>query len=241
MLSVVSMLFVREEVEEKETNRVDVVQSVRAIIGYLRTDGRLRRLVAAQFALGVAGAAFPFFVVRARELIPSGDEMIGAFLVLQNLGGVAAAITCGYLMDRLGSWVSIRTGAALQTTALLAVIVAGLVDAPHLLYLPAFFMLGFVGGSSWWSFTSYLLDIATDEQRPTYLAASGILTSPTFVGSILVGGLFEVALPEAVFAAAMVVSAAGLLLAWALPKIRAGASAAPESRPSVAPAREHGR
>lgn len=224
ILSVLCMLFIYEEAEEKVPLRIDVVRSLQAMIGYLRADGRLRRVVILQLILGTAAATFPFFVIRAREVVPGGDQMIGLFLVMQNLGGVAAALICGQLIDRVGSWSAIRAGTAVQVVSLLTVTLVGWGLVPPILYLAAFFLLGFVSGSSWWSFSAYLLDMATDERRPIYLATSGILTSPTFVSSILVGGLFEVTAPEAVFLTALLLSVTAAGLAWSLRKAGAQVS-----------------
>jgi hypothetical protein len=93
-------------------------------------------------------------------------------------------------------------------------------------------LVGFVTNSSWWSYSSYLLDMATDDQRPIYLATSGILTSPTFLSSIVVGGLFEVLVPEVVFAGSLVLSALGLTLAWAMPRLHAQAGSLEGARDS---------
>ena len=218
MLSVGSMLFIREEPDVKIAPRVDLGRSLRAMAGFLRTERWLRRLVAVQLVLGTAAATFAFFVVRARELIPGSDRLIGLFLILQNLGGVAAALICGQLIDRVGSWLAIRVVAVAQVVALSAAFLAGVMGAPLACYAIAFCLLGFVGGSSWWSLSAYLLDMASDEERPIYLAVSGVLSSPTFLSSILVGGLFELLDAEVVFAAALLLSAAGVLLAWTIPR-----------------------
>jgi MFS family permease len=223
MLSVLSMSFVREEAEVPATTHVAVGRSIQMMFGYLRANGWLRRVVAAQFLLGTAGAAFPFFVVHACEVVPGGEQAIGLFLIMQNLGGVAAALICGQLIDHVGSWASIRLVTVMQVAALLAASLASW-GIPQALYLGAFFLLAFAGSSSWWSFSAYLLDMAADEQRPIYLAASGVLTSPTFLGSIVVGGLLEVMAFEVVFVAALVLSCVGLALAWTIPQARVSAA-----------------
>ena len=93
MLSVGSMLFIREDAEEVASSKVDVGASVRAMWGFLRSSPWLRRFVATQIVLGTASATFSFFVVRARALIPGGgDQLLGLFVIVQNLGGVAAAL-----------------------------------------------------------------------------------------------------------------------------------------------------
>jgi MFS family permease len=218
MLSVVSMLFIREEAEPVASSKVDVGQSVRAMMGYLRSSRWLRRFVATQFVLGTAAATFSFFVVRARNLISGGDQLLGLFVILQNLGGVAAALICGQLIDRVGSWLAIRVVTGVQIAALAAAILAGVLGIPQGLYGVAFLLLGFVGGSSWWSLSAYLLDMATEEQRPIYLAVSGVLNSPTFLASVLVGAVYGLVAAEVVFAIALALSLVAAALAWSLPR-----------------------
>jgi MFS family permease len=221
MLSLVSMFFIREEAEDKAPGRTDVRHGLRMMLHYLRTDASLRRVVITQIVIGTAGAAFPFFIVRAREAFVGNDAIIGALLTTQSIGGVAAALIGGYLIDRVGSWASIRLGAVAQTAALLSVILAGALGAPTLFYFAAFFLLGFVTASSWWSFSAYLLDIADNEQRPIYLATSGILSSVTVLNPLIVGALFETLLPGIVFIIMAVLSACGGALTWTLRKGRA--------------------
>jgi len=227
--SLLAILCIREEAEDKRPSQVNVMRALRAMAGFLRTEGWLRRVVVAQLVLGTASAVFPFFVVRARDIVPRGDQMVGTYLVMQNLGGVAAALICGYLIDRLGSWSAIRTVTTVQAVSLLAVILARVLGAPQVFYLIAFFLLGFVSGSSWWSFNAYLLDMASEEHRPIYLATTGILTSPTFLSSILVGALFEVFEAESVFAFALALGVVGMGLAWSIPR-QSRAEGAPGAR-----------
>jgi MFS family permease len=144
--------------------------------------------------------------------------MLGWFVIVQNLGGVAAALICGQLIDRVGSWLAIRVVTVVQIAALAAAILGGVLGSPQVFYVVAFFLLGFVGGSSWWSMSAYLLDMATDEQRPIYLAASGVLNSPIFLSSILVGAAYEWVAAEGVFLVALALSAIAAVLAWSLPQ-----------------------
>jgi MFS family permease len=217
MLSVASMSFVREEPADQAASRVSVGRSMRAMAGFLREERWLRQVVAAQILLGTAAATAPFFVIRAQEIVPGGAGRIGLYLIVQQVGGVAAALICGQLIDRVGSWASIRLVAGVQVGALLAATGAAWV-APGALYVAAFTLLGFVGASSWWSFSAYLLDQASEAERPIYLATTGILTSPTFLASLAMGALFERVVPEWVLGGAVALSAAGLALAWSIPK-----------------------
>ncbi|MEJ5310806.1 MAG: MFS transporter [Anaerolineae bacterium] len=218
MLSLVSMFFIREEAEDKTPGKTDIRQGLRMMLHYLRTDVLLRRVVITQIVLWTAGAASPFFIVRAREAFVGNDAIIGALLTTQSIGGAAAALICGQLVDRVGSWAAIRLGAITQTVSLLAVILAGVLGAPTVFYFTAFFLMGFVAASLWWSFSAYLLDIADNEQRPIYLATSGILSSVTILNPLIVGALFETLPPGTVFVLMAALSVGGIALAWRLRK-----------------------
>lgn len=220
MISLVSMFFIHEEAEDKTPGRTDVRQALRMMLHYLRTDASLRRVIITQIVIWTAGAASPFFIVRAREAFVGNDAIIGSLLTTQSIGGAAAALICGHLVDRVGSWAAIRLGAVTQTVSLLAVILAGVLGAPAVFYFTAFFLMGFVTASLWWSFSAYLLDIADNERRPIYLAASGILSAVTVLNPLIVGALFETLPPGTVFILMAALSAGGIALAWRLRKRR---------------------
>jgi MFS family permease len=218
MLSVLAIALTHEEPDDVQPTPVDIRQSLRLLIAYLRADRDLQRVIIVQVLLGSAATAFPFFVVRAGDLFQVTGETLGLYVILQNLGGVAAALLCGYLIDKVGSWAAIRAGAWAQAGALLAVTLAGTLGLALPLYWLAFVLLGFVTGSSWWSFTAYLMDMATAEQRPTYLAASGVLKSPVMLVSLVSGVFYQFVVAEVAFGVGLLVSVLGVALCITLHK-----------------------
>ncbi len=216
MISVGSMLFVREKPAARVSERPDVRQSLRKVWAYLREDRWLRRVIVVQLIIATPAATFAFFVVRARQIIPDVSTMIGTFVILQSVGSAVAALVGGMLVDRVGSWAAIRAAAGVEALALLVVTVGGLSAVPLPFYLAAFFLMGFVNGASWWSFSAYLLDMAPEERRPIYLATSGILASVTVLNPLIAGVLFETLQPELVFGAASALTVVGLAPAWTL-------------------------
>ncbi|MGC9347567.1 MAG: MFS transporter [Anaerolineae bacterium] len=216
LLSVGSMTFIREAPEDREPGKVDVRRSLGKMWAYLRHDRWLRRMILTQLIVFTASAVFGFFVVRARQIVPEGRSMVGTFVVLQSVGSAAAALVGGTLVDRVGSWAAIRGAAFAELLALVAATLAGLSGISLPLYLTAFFLMGYVNGTSWWSFTAYLLDVAPEARRPIYLATSGVLVSVTALNPVIVGALFELLLPEVLFAGAGVLALLGLVVAWTL-------------------------
>jgi MFS family permease len=216
MLSVVSMLFIRERPAARVSDRPDVRESFRKVRAYLREDRWLRRVILVQLVIATPAATFAFFVVRARQIIPDADTMIGTFVMLQSVGSAVAALVGGWLVDRVGSWAAICATAGMGALALAAVTVGGLATAPLPFYLMAFLLMGFFNGAAWWSFSAYLLDMAPEARRPIYLATSGILASVTVLNPLIAGALFEALQPELVFGAASLLAVVGLALAWTL-------------------------
>jgi predicted MFS family arabinose efflux permease len=216
MASVGSMAFVREEAGAQVTDRPDVRKSLSRMWRYLREDRWLKRVILVQLVLATGTATFTFFVVRAQQVLPDAEAMVGTFLILQSVGSGVAAVAGGLLVDRVGSWAAIRAAALAEVLALVAAVLAGSGIAPGPLYYLVFFMMGFVNGSSWWSFSAYLLALASEDRRPIYLATSGVLSSITVLNPVIVGALMQTILPEAVFAGAGLLAAVGLVLAWTL-------------------------
>lgn len=216
MFSVGSMVFIREAPVAHATDKPSVRKSLLKMQQYLREDRWLRRVIVVQLVLTTASATFSFFVVRAQQTLPNAESMVGTFLILQSIGGGVAALAGGLLVDHVGSWAAIRAAALVEVLALAAATFAGLGIAPLQLYYLVFFAMGFVVGASWWSFSIYLLALASEERRPTYLATNGVLSSVTVLNPVIVGALVSAVLPEAVFAVAGVLALVGLALAWTL-------------------------
>jgi MFS family permease len=217
MLSVVSMIFIREAPADATVEeRTDVRKSLSKMSQYLHEDRWLRRMILVQLVLVTGMATFAFFVVRARQLLPNAEAMVGTFLIMQSAGSGAAALVGGLLVDHVGSWAAIRAAAFAQVLAPVAAVLAGFGVAPLVFYLLVFFLIGFVHGASWWSFSAYLLAMAPEDRRPIYLATSGVLSSITVLSPLVVGALMTMVLPEAVFAGSALLAIVGLTLAWTL-------------------------
>lgn len=216
----ISLLRERPDHPPKETGNVR--ESV-ALLGHaVREDPRLRRIVVVELLLGTATSVSPFFVIRAGDLVARGQSVLGSYTIAQNLGGMAAALICGYVVDRLGSWATVRLGTAIETVTLALVTLAPFLGLPYVIYLIAFALLGFVTASSWWTFTAYLMDIAETDRRPAYLAASGVLKSTVFVASVAVGALYSRTSPEVIFGIALTFALGAFITSLTLARVRAG-------------------
>lgn len=185
------------------------------------------RLAAVQFLLRCCYLALPFYVVYGQARLGFSASFVGILISAQMGGSILASIAWGYLSDHVGnSWV-VRCTALTTTISPLLAIAAGLVGGlpwlPTTLYLALYACLGATFSGLWIGFTNYLLEIAPEAERPSYIGLMNTLMAPaTFLP--LFGGLIVTYLPHVwLFAATAALSGTGLLLSATLPEPRSEA------------------
>ena len=128
--------------------------------------------------------------------------MMGTFLTIQSIGSMVAASLAGIVIDRIGCWAATRMVALAVVLTFVIVTLAGLLPPPLVLDGAAFFLMGFVNGTSWWSFNACILDMAPEDLRPVYLATNGVFSSLVALSPVAAGALFNLWTPEWLFVAA---------------------------------------
>jgi len=134
------------------------------------------------------------------------------------LGGIVANLVCAQLSDRVGNRVVIiLTAGTVSLVPLLALLSAGV---GWTLLVVVFALIGFSSNAGSIGFTNYLLEIAPEQLRPTYIALRGTLMGLTLFLPILGGLLIDAVSYRAAFLTTLVVSIIGLLRSTALKPVR---------------------
>jgi MFS family permease len=201
-VSVLLIFVIREQPRCKEPSRVDVREETCPPCSAISASMLACAGVGARVALGPGrlGVSCLWCAPRATA---RWRRVGGQFLGDAQPGRHAGRVICGIHRSRGQPRGHSRGWAAHTVLALLAVAVGPALHVSWIAYLLAFLLLGFVGATSWWSYSAYLMEIATEEERPVYLATSGIITSPTFIGAILAGSVFGLLNPELLFGLAL--------------------------------------
>jgi MFS family permease len=138
--------------------------------------------------------------------------MAGVYIWAAVLSGAPMSLLWGYINDRRGPRAVLRGGCVLATLApSLALFVPWAAHAAGGLFpgvpaaLPYLYALVFlVGGSSfgplWMGSNNYLLELASHEERPRYIALLATLTAPRTLFPLLIGAVLAVVRFEIVFA-----------------------------------------
>ena len=159
-------------------------------MGILFTDAGFRQFVIARTLLLSIALAPPFYVLLAQQH-SSGVVGLGLLIIASGLAGSLSAPVWGKLSDRSSRWVMVIAAGLAGTTG----IITWLLDRTDLAmmhsiwtYAVLFFLIAVFHGGVRLGRKVYLVDMATTENRSTYVAVSN-----TVIGvAILAGGLFGV-------------------------------------------------
>jgi len=158
----------------------------------VRGDRHLVYFIVCRILVGLAELSLPFYVGHAQDTLHLPTGIIGAFVIAQTLGGVAASALLGVAGAHRGPRYVIRVGSAISALGPIFALAAHLSGASWLgkAYPFVFITLGVANNVRFIGFFNYLLEIAPEEIRPTYVGLSntilGLLTlAPTMGGWLL--------------------------------------------------------
>jgi MFS family permease len=188
-----------------------------------RNEWGFSRVVLAQVMLRLGGLAAPLYVVYATEELGLPLGVVGQYVALQTIGGMAGSLLLGPLSDRKGTRRVIQAATAVVMTApalALALTLTDGLDWLARLYGWVYVCLGVTDNMMLLGYMNYVLDLAPPDQRPIYMGASNALgglatVAPTFGGLLLSRTSYGV-----LFGTALGLQLAALGLAFQLPDAR---------------------
>ncbi len=158
----------------------------------LRSDPLFRRLMACRILVGMVSLATPFYILHATDVLNLPLAIAGSFVAAQQVGSVGFGALFGLISDRRGPLATIRIGSAVALAGPLLALSAHLADGEFLVraYPLVYVTLAAYQSSSMLGVYNYLLEIAPESTRPSYVGLGntimGVLTlAPTFGGWLL--------------------------------------------------------
>ena len=213
---------IREPAGQVGATRRTALGVLREVPHLLRTDVNFRRLLVVQVLASGMGFSLPFYVVYAREAFAVPESSVGLFLAVQTMGAGLSNVVWGRMSARRGNRsVIVGTVAISALAPMMALGLGGgwgdvLRDGPvwwrTAAFLPIFFLIGASVSGSFIGFVSYLLDIAPEGRRPTYVGITNTVMGAAALFPALGGALADLVHFQGVFA----VSAAMVLAGWML-------------------------
>lgn len=176
--------------------RSSIIRAGRAI---LARDKNFRNFLLADSFTFMSLSASAFYAVYAIERFALSPSYAGTFTVIVMAGMVAGNSVFGYLADSFGHKVNLILLAAASALASAVAMTAGNI----LIYGMTFVFMSWTTGLQGISRLSFLAEICSEADRPTYVALANTLTAPTVAVGILFGWVARVYGFEAMFAAAV--------------------------------------
>lgn len=184
----------------------------------LSDDLVFRRLMGCRMLVGMLGLASSFYVVHAADELHLPQSVIGSFVAAQTAARIVTSVALGWVSERWGSQYVIRIGgaaAALGPLFALAVHLAGggwLVWAYPLVYVA----LGVVNSAWMLGFFNYMLEIAPEGMRPTYIGLGNTIMGLLAMAPMAGGWLLEATSYTVLFGVTAVIAALGFLFSLRL-------------------------
>jgi MFS family permease len=197
----------------------------------LLQDPTFRRLMACQVLVAMVSLATPFYVLHATDVLSLPEAIVGSFVAAQQVAGMVSGALLGPISDRWGPGTTIRVGSAITIAGPLFALVAHVADGGLLTqaYPLVYAALGVYYSSAMLGFYNYLLEIAPDDMRPSYIGLGNTIMGVVTLAPTVGGWLLEATSYTVLFSVTAVLAFLGFLMALRLE--RALPATVKESRP----------
>ena len=175
----------REEDASPVAEEVHIVEYLRSLPRILRGQKNFLNFLISDALLLAATMAGAFYAVHAIEKFSLSDSSAGLFTVMIMWSTIVGNMFFGYIADRYGHKVNLVLAAA--STALSCFM--ALLAPDQGLYLIVFVGMAFQIGLSGISRLSIVAELCSEEERPTYVALTNLVTSPFILFGVVAGGI----------------------------------------------------
>jgi MFS family permease len=188
--------------------------------GWLKilSDPLFRHLIACRILIGMMGLSTSFYVVHASEVLRLPQSIIGSFVSAQTLTGVVASVLLGLVSERWGPRYVARVGGAAAAAGPLFALVTHFTGTRWMIqaYPFVYVALGVVNSAWMLGFTNYLLEIAPDGMRPTYVGLGNTILGVLTLVPMMGGWLLQATSYTVLFGVTSAIVAVGFLLTLGL-------------------------
>jgi MFS family permease len=184
----------------------------------LLQDSVFRRWMASRVLVGMVSLATPFYVVHATDVLSLPEAVVGTFVAAQQVAGMASGALLGPISDRWGPATTIRIGSAITVAGPLFALVAHVADGGLLIqaYPIVYAALGIHYSSSMLGFYNYLLEIAPNDMRPSYIGLGNTIMGVVTLAPTVGGWLLEATSYTVLFGITALLVFLGFLMALRL-------------------------
>jgi len=232
-VALVAFMAVKEPIRPVQRRPLPFRMFILRGLRVFRRDPSLRNFTVLRVFYSLGFMAYPFAAAFARTDCGLSESVIAAFMIVNSAAVLIANLFWGRLGDRRGNRAVLRVYSAVAVLPMALALTATMVTGPSLrtaLVGTVFFLAGFVGPGRTVGESNYILDLAPERRRSTYLSFNHTTMAPTMVIPLLAGSIADHLSYAALFAATVVFAlAANLFSAVGLREPRGSAPHLSES------------
>ena len=220
------LMMLREPPGEVAHTQRSFLEYLQKLPALFRKNPAFRKVATVRILVSFTFMVVPFYVVYSQQVITSGAGIIGIYVLLQTAGMIGGSLLFGRMSDKIGNRsVLVVTAATTLAMPILALTVyffslQGQMPLLTVLYALIFIGIGISDTGQFIGFTNFVLDIASEAERPSYYGLLNALSVVSAVLPLLGGILISRFGYELVFWIAAVFLLAAFLLSIRLPEPR---------------------
>jgi MFS family permease len=185
MASFWSLTKLKEETPSPVAGKVHILDYYRNLPRILKTQENFRNFLISDALLIAATMAGAYYAVHAIQKFNLSDASAGTFTVVTMCSTIIGNMFFGYIADRYGHKVNLVLAAVSTAISCFAALLAPIEP----LYLIVFVGMAFQIGLSGISRLSIVAELCSEEERPTYVALTNLVTSPFVLFGLIAGGI----------------------------------------------------
>ena len=222
-ISALIVLFAKEPADETKPEPQKLDGTIREVLGVLRADSNLRRLIGVVMLANSGMLLYPHYQALGRESLGLGGGHLAIWVAVQSASVGCLSILIGSLADRRGYRITLQL--LTVTGAVAPVLAIAITSLPNLAGGKLFFLVYASMGVSPLGIratTNYTLEICDPEQHARYLSTVILVGAFPFFLSPLVGLLIDLIgfIPVFLFATILILCGAALSLGLDEPRHR---------------------
>lgn len=214
MVSYVFLLLLQEKQPNQSRSQLRLRQFICNLPAILKRQRNFRNFLVADALLITALAAEAFYTVNAFERFSLSSGYAGHFTMVMMASMIAGNFAFGYLADHLGHKLNLLLA---STSTFLACSLA-LFSPSVRVYYVVFVFVAFTLALNHVSRLPIIAELCSEEDRPTYVALTNIVTSPFILFGIFAGWVADRLNYDAVFVMAGLAALASAL--WLLRMVK---------------------
>jgi MFS family permease len=197
--SLVSLTFA-EQADTETTVVQKPIPLLKTALQNVRGDRNLKRLMLVASMFGMCVVLTPHYQTLARVRLDVDFRSLIPWVIAQHIGASAITVPMGWLADRFGNRIVLRTLMSLLcVTPILGLVLSWSGDTGRLLFPVVFFLLGLIPITVRF-LNNYTLEVADRNQHPLYLSTLAIfMSAPVIATSLIFGALVDIIGFEAVY------------------------------------------